>query len=153
MYVVHRAVRPHALDRLLKIKARVAAALVCCIALAAGCGDKNDSAATVQQEKLPTLPVALRYAECSDWRKGSIDERRGTIRQIREFAGGPVGSSEAIQKGRVLDDNDAYLLIDRSCSKRHAIGFRLYLLYTHAAAFAGTSPPSGVPKSKNPSGY
>jgi hypothetical protein len=81
--------------------------------------------------------VALRYAECSDWRRGTIDERRGTIRQIREFAGGPVGSSESLQKGHVMDDNEAYRLIDRYCSKRYAIGFRLYLLYTHAAAFAG----------------
>ncbi len=110
--------------------------MVCCFALVAGCGGKSDSGAS-EQEKLPTLPVALRYAECSDWRKGTIDERRGTIRQIREFAGGPVGSSQGIQKGRVMDDNEAYLLIDRNCSKRYAIGFRLYLLYTHAAAYAG----------------
>ena len=121
--------------------------MVCCIALVAGCGGKSDSE-TSDQEKLPTLPTALRYAECSDWRKGSIDERRGTIRQIREFAGGPVGSSQGIQKGRVMDDNEAYLLIDRNCSKRYAVGFRLYLLYTHAAAFAGTKVnpnPSGKP--------
>jgi hypothetical protein len=110
--------------------------LVCCIALVAGCGGNGGSGAS-DQEKLPTLPVALRYAECSDWRKGTIDERRGTIRQIREFAGGPVGSSQGMQKGRVMDDNEAYLLIDRNCSKRYAIGFRLYLLYTHAAAYAG----------------
>jgi hypothetical protein len=92
--------------------------------------------------------VALRYAECSDWRKGSIEQRQGTIVQIREFAGGPVGSSQGIQKGRVLDDNEAYLLIDNACSKRYAIGFRLYLLYTHAAGFAGTQTnpdPLGKP--------
>jgi hypothetical protein len=121
--------------------------LVCCIALVAGCGGNGGSGAS-DQEKLPTLPVALRYAECSDWRKGTIDERRGTIRQIREFAGGPVGSSQGIQKGRVMHDNVAYLLIDRNCSKRYAIGFRLYLLYTHAAAFAGTQAnpnPPGKP--------
>jgi hypothetical protein len=92
--------------------------------------------------------VALRYAECSDWRKGSVDQRRGTVRQIREFAGGQVGSSQGIQKGRELDDNEAYLLLDHYCSKRYAIGFRLYLLYTHAAAFAGTQTnpsPLGKP--------
>jgi hypothetical protein len=121
--------------------------LVCCVALVAGCGDNSDSGAS-DQEQLPTLPVALRYAECSDWRKGTIDERRGTIQQIREFAGGPVGSSQGIQNGRVMDDNEAYLLIDRNCRKRYAIGFRLYLLYTHAAAYAGLQEnpnPPGKP--------
>jgi hypothetical protein len=92
--------------------------------------------------------VALRYAECGDWRKGSIDQRRGTLRQIREFAGGPVGSSQGIQKGRVLDDDQAYQLIDNYCSKRFARGFRIYLLYVRAAAFAGTQrnpTPLGKP--------
>jgi hypothetical protein len=145
--VVHETDRPLALGRLRKRKARALPALLCCIALVAGCG-KNDSGASDQQEKLQTLPVALRYAECSDWRKGSIDERRGTIRQIREFAGGPVGSSQGIQKGRVLDDDQAYLLIDNYCSKRFARGFRLYLLYVRAAAFAGAqkdATPLGKP--------
>jgi hypothetical protein len=150
--VVHQAVRPDALDRLLEHNLRFAAALICCVALLAGCGGDGSSSSEQRADGRPppTLPVALRYAECSDWRKGTIEQRQGTVVQIREFAGGQVGSSQGIQKGRVLNDAQAYELIDRSCSKRYAIGFRLYLLYTHAAAFAGGSP---VPTSKNPSGY
>jgi hypothetical protein len=108
--------------------------------LLAGCGGNGDSDGSEQQaDELPqpVLPVALRHAECSDWRKGSVDQRRGTVVQIREFAGGPVGSSQGIQRGRVLDDAQAYVLLDRYCSRRIARGFRLYLLYTRAAAFAG----------------
>jgi hypothetical protein len=100
--------------------------------------------------------VPLRLAECSDWRKGSVAQRRGTVVQIREFAGGPVGSSQGIRKGLVLGDSQAYLLLDRYCSKRFARGFRLYQLYTRAAAFAGrhnASPLGRVPMSKNPSAY
>jgi hypothetical protein len=81
--------------------------------------------------------VPYRLAECTDWRKGSVEQRQGTVAQIREFAGGPVGSSQGIQRGRVLADSQAYLLLDRYCSKRIARGFRLYLLYVRAAAFAG----------------
>jgi hypothetical protein len=138
--VVHEAVRPVALDRLLKQKARFASALICCAVLLAGCGGDNGSSGSekrVNDRPLQTLPVALRYAECSHWRKGTVEQRRGTVVLIREFAGGPVGSSRGIQKGREIDDGVAYRLIDRACSKRFATGFRLYLLYTHAAAFVG----------------
>jgi hypothetical protein len=151
VYVVHQAVRPVTLDRLLKQKARFASALICCAALLAGCGGGDGSSSSQQRATdapQQTLPVALRYAECSHWRKGTIEQRRGTIVQIREFAGGPVGSSQGMQKGREIDDGLAYRLIDRACSKRYAIGFRLYLLYTHAAAFAGTQTnpdPLGKP--------
>jgi hypothetical protein len=132
------------------------AALICCTALLAGCGG-DDSKQSADNLPQPTLAVPLRLAECSDWRKGSVDQRHGTVVQIREFAGGPVGSSQGIQKGPVLDDAQAYLLLDRYCSKRFARGFRLYKLYTRAAAFAGrrqnASPFGRVPMSKNPSGY
>ena len=80
--------------------------------------------------------MPLRLAECSDWRKGTVEERRGTVVQIREFAGGQVGSSQGIQRGPVLNDGQAYRLLDGYCSKRYARGFRLYILYVRAAAFA-----------------
>jgi hypothetical protein len=117
----------------------------------AGCGDGDGTASSekrANESPQATLPVALRYAECSHWREGNVEQRRGTVVQIREFAGGPVGSSQGIQKGRVLDDGLAYRLIDRACSKRYATGFRLYLLYTHAAGFAGgrrNANPLGKP--------
>jgi hypothetical protein len=158
--VVHEAVRSVTLGRLLENKVRTVSALFCCIVLLACCGGRGDSGGAEQQADetpQPTLPVPLRLAECSDWRKGSVDQRQGTVVQIREFAGGPVGSSQGIQKGRELDDSQAYLLLDRYCSKRFARGFRLYVLYVRAAAFAGgqknASPLGRAPMSKNPSGY
>ena len=102
-----------------------------------GCGGSDPSKQQAKKLPQPALPVALRYAKCSDWRKGTIAQREGTVVRIREFAGGPVGSSQGIQRGRVLDDGQAYAILDRFCSKRYARGFRLYLLYVRAAAFAG----------------
>jgi hypothetical protein len=131
--------------------------VICCVALLAGCGGSDDSKQRADNPPQPTLPVALRHAECSDWRKGSVEQRRGTVVQIREFAGGPVGSSRGIQRGPVLDDWRAYQLLDRWCSRRFARGFRLYLLYTRAAAFAGrqenASPFGRAPAPRNPGGY
>jgi len=48
-----------------------------------------------------------------------------------------VGSSAGIQNGPVLSDQTAYKLLGRYCSKSFARGFKLYKLYTHAAAFIG----------------
>jgi hypothetical protein len=75
----------------------------------------------------------VRLADCADWRKAGPSERAGTIRQLRKFAGGPVGSPAG--HGAVLDDDRAYELFDSYCSKGFASHFRLYKLYTRAAAF------------------
>ena len=56
----------------------------------------------------------------------------------------------------MLDDAQAYQLLDRYCSKGFARGFRLYLLYTRAAAFAGRQrnpSPFGRCRSEEPNGY
>ena len=85
-------------------------------------------------------PVAGRIGEptqlvqCRHWNEAGVRERYGTVEAMRKFAGGPTGSPGG--HGRTLDDDDAYELFDRWCSQRHAIGFRLYKLYTRAAAFS-----------------
>jgi hypothetical protein len=72
---------------------------------------------------------------CSDWRRASVAARRGTVREIRDFAGGPVGTPSG--RGAVLEDWQAYSLFERTCSRDYASQFKLYKLYTRAAAFRG----------------
>jgi hypothetical protein len=137
--LVHHAVQ--AVDRLHHLKLRTVAALICCIALLGGCGGSGSS-----KEKAEPLPVpgvgSVRTADCSDWKRGAVDQRRSTVVQLRKFAGGPVGSSSGIQRGPVLDDGRAYKVLQSYCIRRFARGFKLYKLYEHAAAFIGapTSP-------------
>jgi hypothetical protein len=57
--------------------------------------------------------------------------------ELRNFAGGQVGSSRGIQHGRVLDDTQAYRLLESYCTNYFARGFQLYKLYDRAAAFIG----------------
>jgi hypothetical protein len=115
------------------------------LALLAGCGGGGDSSSSNKETTslpLPSLPVPLRLAKCSDWRKGMVDQRQGTVAALHQFSGGPVGSSAALKHGPVLDDEEAYLLLQRSCSPRYARNFKLYHLYVRAAAFAGQQESS-----------
>jgi hypothetical protein len=128
-----------AVDRRDPRNLRTIPVLICCIPLLAGCGGSGDSTASKKlPEYLTVAPVgSVRSANCSDWKKGSVGQRRSTVFQLRKFAGGPVGSSAGIQKGPVLDDARAFKILESYCAKYFARGFKLYKLYERAAAFVG----------------
>jgi hypothetical protein len=85
------------------------------------------------------IAAPLQLANCTDWHKATPAERQGTIRQLRAFAGGPVGGSRGLH-GATLDDDAAYRVLDDSCRHDFARGFKLYKLYTRAAAFRKQRP-------------
>jgi hypothetical protein len=114
---------------------RLAAAVVGSAALAiAGCG--GDSSGSEPGSGVPGLVAPIEIADCTDWKEGSTEERLGTIRQIREFTGGPVAGDSGAT-GAILDDEDAYDLFESYCANEFARGFKLYKLYGRAAAFSG----------------
>jgi hypothetical protein len=78
-------------------------------------------------------PVQL--VNCADWREASVRERQATVQALEEFAGGRSGSPGG--RGATLEEDEAYDLFERSCDKEFARGFKLYKLYTRAAAFRG----------------
>jgi hypothetical protein len=82
----------------------------------------------------PHLAVPLRLADCTDWRKADVSQRLGTVRELRDFAGGPTGSPGS--HGNVLEDKRAYELFQNYCAHYFARGFKLYKLYTRAASFS-----------------
>jgi len=119
---------------------RTLLALSCCFALLGGCGGSSSSKSPEEhQEKLPVVGAvgSVRSADCRDWKKGSVDQRRATVIQLRKFAAGPVGSSAGIQRGPVLEDGRAYKVLQSYCRNYFARGFKLYKLYERAAAFLG----------------
>jgi hypothetical protein len=109
------------------------AAPLLCVALLGGCGGSSRS------NTIATHGVgeSLELASCADWHKGTDAQRRRTVVELREFAGGQVGSSAGIQRGPVLLDKSAYKLFQRYCALPFARGFKLYRLYTRSAAFGG----------------
>ncbi|MBM3666689.1 MAG: hypothetical protein FJW90_04285 [Actinobacteria bacterium] len=79
--------------------------------------------------------TALRLADCDDWNGSGVEERLNTVKQLREFAGGPIGNIAA--RGAILDDDQAYDLLVSQCEPEFSGAFRLYKLYVRAAAFIG----------------
>jgi hypothetical protein len=79
--------------------------------------------------------VSARFVDCTDWRKATPTERSGTVDAIRRFAGGPTGTPG--REGATLPDDTAYDLFERACRNDFARHFKLYKLYTRAAALGG----------------
>ena len=119
------------------LTARTVLALICCIALLGGCGEESSSSKEQPVELRAPAVGSVRTADCRDWKKGTLAQRRSTVVALREFAGGPVGSSEALKRGPVLDDARAYKVLKSYCANSFARGFKLYKLYERAAAFVG----------------
>jgi hypothetical protein len=123
--------------------ARLAVAVLTgALAVLTGCGSKGGS---------PSVPVqglnvgqSISVADCNDWKQADTEQRLGTIRELRNFAGGAVVGGSAAQPsgtGAVLDDSKAYDLLDNYCKNTFARGFKLYKLYERAASFSGA--PAG----------
>jgi hypothetical protein len=106
------------------------AAVAAALALSAcGGGDEPNIAAGSR------IGVPTQLVKCADWKEASLRERYGTIEALRDFAGGPTGSPGG--HGATIEDDEAYDLFERWCGESYAAGFKLYKLYTRAAAFSG----------------
>ncbi len=111
-------------------RAALAAGLGALALVLAGCGgDERPADQGVGAGK------PLRLAACEDWTDSSVEERLATVTQLRDFAGGPVG--EIPGRGAILDDDEAYDLLERYCDAEFADAFKLYKIYVRAAAFIG----------------
>jgi hypothetical protein len=109
------------------------AALVAMLALSvAACG--GSSGDPPESGAGPALAAPINLANCADWKEASVDQRLATIEQIKTFVGGPVAGTEG--SGGVLDDDRAYDLFENYCGEELARGFKLYKLYSRAAAFS-----------------
>jgi len=112
--------------------------VVAAVALLAGCGGGPNT--QPQVDVGPNVGQPINLADCNDWNQANTEQRLGTIQQIKDFAGGPIVGNSASSPhgtGAVLDDKQAYDLFNNYCKASFARGFKLYRLYTRAAAFAG----------------
>jgi hypothetical protein len=115
---------------------RVGALLLFASSLGGCLGGDSDS---VSNAAGPTIGGSVRTADCAGWRTADPSTRNNTIREIRGFAGGPVGSGD--REGSTLPDDKAYTLFEGTCRQDFAKHFKLYKLYSRASAFQNRTTP------------
>jgi hypothetical protein len=113
------------------------------------CGANDDDAAGAGRDR--ARPVDIRgvglvrgnstaqFANCRDWRGGSVKRRHATIEDIRGQL--TPQSSESAESD--LSDEQAYRIFQRVCANDFSDELRLYKLYAHAQAFAPLSIDGG----------
>jgi hypothetical protein len=104
------------------------------------CGANDDDAAGRDRDG----PVDIRgvglvrgnstaqFANCRDWRGGSVRRRYATIEDIR----GQLTPQSSESAASDLSDEEAYRIFQRVCANGFSDELRLYKLYAHAQAFA-----------------
>jgi len=115
--------------------ARLPAAAVAVLALAlAGCGDGSEGPETPEAEPLgqEVGGSVAQLAQCRDWNKGTEEEKLATIDDIRS----QINLRGSAVDAPPLSDDEAMDVFNNACAESFAKGFRLYILYSRAAAFA-----------------
>lgn len=116
--------------------------LALALGVAAGCQDADDSpggqaeasdgggqAQPVGEESAGSV---TQYADCEDWRKGSEDERRATVVELR----GQLTPQTSETAESPLPDDRAYEILQKACKPSFSASLRLYKLYVRAQGFA-----------------
>jgi hypothetical protein len=116
------------------VREAAGAALALTAALAiSGCLGADDEPGAPAAVQGAGVGQPLTLANCTDWNKADPRERAHTIDDLRAFASGPTGTPGI--NGNALDDDRAYKVLQNFCEPDFARGFKLYKLYTRAAAF------------------
>jgi hypothetical protein len=121
-----------------------AALTAACLAAAAGlaaCGGEPTPSAPAAAPATPVGELSagsvVQYADCTDWRRGTVAERQATVVELRSQLT-PQTSTTAASP---LADDRAYAILQKSCRTDFADSLRLYKLYVRAQAYAPLSDP------------
>ena len=79
------------------------------------------------------------FANCRDWRGGSVKRRYATIEDIR----GQLTPQSSESAASDLSDDEAYRIFQRVCANGFSDELRLYKLYARAQAFAQLTTDAG----------
>jgi hypothetical protein len=125
---------------------RAALALLAALVALGGCGESGEAGAGEETEVVDIRGVGLvragstaQFANCRDWRRGTVEERYATIEEIR----GRLTPQTSATDESDLPDQDAYRVFQQSCAAEFADKARLYKIYASAQAFAPLTVDAG----------
>jgi hypothetical protein len=107
-----------------------------------GCGaqDKADGdRGAAEGVGLIVAGSTAQFANCGDWRRGTVAQRYATIADIR----GQLTPQSLDSEASDLSDESAYRIFQSSCATDGADQLRLYKIYARAQAFAPLSTDAG----------
>lgn len=102
-------------------------------------GRDRDAPVDIRGVGLMSGNSTAQFANCRDWRGGSMKRRYATIEDIRGQL--TPQSSESAESD--LSDEDAYRIFQRVCANDFSDELRLYKLYAHAQGFAPLTTAAG----------
>ena len=125
--------------------------LACSCSLAAAvalpaCGANDDGASRHEGAPVDIRGVGLvrgnstaQFANCRDWRGGTVKQRYATIEDIR----GQLTPQRSETAASDLSDKAAYKVFQHACAADFSDKLRLYKLYARAQAFAPLTKATG----------
>ena len=99
-------------------------------------GRDKDASVDIRGVGLMSGNSTAQFANCRDWRGGSVKRRYATIKDIRGQL--TPQSSESAESD--LSDEDAYRIFQRVCANDFSDELRLYKLYARAQPSPVTTP-------------
>jgi len=115
-----------------------ALALLAATLILGGCGGEDraggDSAAA-EGVGLVVAGSTAQFANCGDWRRGTVAQRYVTVADIR----GQLTPQSSLTEDSDLSDQSAYRIFQSSCATDGADQLRLYKVYARAQGFAPLS--------------
>ena len=120
--------------------------LVAAVVALPACGADGDGASRHTGAPVDIRGVGLvrgnstaQFANCRDWRQGSVKQRYATIHDIR----GQLTPQSSRTAESDLSDEAAYRVFQHACAADFSDKLRLYKLYAHAQAFAPLTKDAG----------
>lgn len=111
--------------------------MVAALAAATGCGGDDGADEPAKPAGKEIAGSVVQYADCTDWRKATVDERRATITALK----GQLTPQTAETPKSALDDDQAYEILQNFCGAKFSDKLRLYKIYARAQGFSPLYEP------------
>lgn len=110
------------------------------VVMLAGCGGGDSGSEKAKGVGIVRANSTAQFANCRDWRRGTVEQRYATIKDIRlQLDPQTPGTAQS-----ELPDQTAYRIFQKTCAADFSASLRLYKLYARAQAYAPLRDSAGL---------